>query len=156
MKTLIPIIISLLTACGQTTKSSTEKTIDSLNHSFPRPEQFTPITFLNSVSEQNDASNGHFTPSMSMIEEFPLGWVRIEHIDTLISLLDSKDKCGCFVNPLSSNLPTGYAEKGGYAAAFINSYKNNVAVDFGLYSCPKVDRQLNEELLEWWAKERVE
>lgn len=131
-------------------KSETEVT-DSKAYSFPRPDQYDPLTFINAVSRRIPADSGSFI-SMAMVNEFPQEWVKPEHLEKLFAIIDSRDTCGCFVNPLSSFLPTGYAEQGGYAAIFIKSFKEKKRVDFGLYSCPKVDARLNKELIDWWTK----
>ncbi len=91
-----------------------------------------------------------------MIDKFPIDWVKREHIDTLITMLDSKNSCGCFLNPLSSYIPNGFAERGAYAAIFIKSYKDKQPVSFGLYACPKIDEKLNKELIDWWKKTKNE
>ena len=126
------------------------------NNLFPRPEQYDPITFINSVSRIVNSENKTLIPCMTMIDKFPIDWIKKEHIDTLITMLDSKDSCGCFLNPLSSYIPTGFAEKGAYAAIFIKAYKDKQAVSFGLYACPKIDKELNEELINWWNKTKDE
>lgn len=58
------------------------------------------------------------------------------------------------LHTLSSYIPTGFAEKGGYAGIFINSFKERKRVDLGLYSCPKVNEDLNEELRNWWNERK--
>ena len=93
---------------------------------------------------------------MTTIDKFPIDWVKKEHIETLLNMLDSKDSCGCFLNPLSSYIPNGFAEKGAYAAIFIKAYKDKQAVSFGLYACPKVDEKLNEKLINWWNETKDE
>lgn len=128
--------------------------IDTLWNSsnpFPNPEQSNPISFIRDASRIANSHNGS-APYIVMNNSFPIDWVKSEHIDTLITFLDSKDSCACYINPLSSYIPNGYAEKGAYAAIFIKSYKDKQAVSFGLYACPKIDEQLNNELIEWWTK----
>ena len=90
-----------------------------------------------------------------MVDEFPIDWVKKEQIDTLVSMLNSNDTCECFLNPLSSTIPNDVAEKGGYAAIFIKAFKEKKAVSFGLYSCPKVNKELNKELITWWNKTKM-
>jgi hypothetical protein len=126
------------------------------NNLFPRPEQYDPISFIQSVSRIVNSENKTLISCMTMIDKFPVDWVKREHIDTLITMLDSKDSCGCFLNPLSSYIPNGFAEKGAYAAIFIKSYKDKQTVSFGLYACPKIDEKLNEELVNWWNKTKDE
>ncbi|ACF13481.1 hypothetical protein Ctha_1016 [Chloroherpeton thalassium ATCC 35110] len=120
------------------------------NTLFSIPEQYDPISFIKAVSRAIKVNEGYFSVGITMVDKFPNDWVKREHIDTLISMIDSKDTCGCFLNPLSSYIPSGCAEKGGYAALFIKSFMDNKPVSFGLYACPKVDKKLNEELISWW------
>ena len=123
---------------------------------FLRPEQYDPITFIQAVSRIVKSDSTKFIPCMTMIDKFPVDWVKREHIDTLITMLDSKDSCGCFLNPLSSYIPNGFAEKGAYAAIFIKSYRDKQPVSFGLNACPKIDEKLNKELIDWWEKTKSE
>lgn len=123
---------------------------------FPKPEQYSPITFIQAVSRIVNSKNKTFIPCMTIVDKFPVDWVKREHIDTLITMLDSKDSCGCFLNPLSSYIPNGFAEKGAYAAIFIKAYKDKQEVSFGLYACPKIDEKLNNKLINWWKKTEYE
>lgn len=129
--------------------------IESLWHSnnpFPRPEQYDPTTFIKMMTGKIKTDSKKFISCMTMIDKSPVDWVKREHIDTLMTMLDSRDSCGCFLNPLSSYTPSGFAEKGAYAAIFIKSYKDKQPVSFGLYTCPKIDEKLNKELIDWWSK----
>jgi hypothetical protein len=121
---------------------------------FLKPEQFNPLSFLKAVSYNNRPIARSLRIPITMFDDFPRDWVKKEHIDTLISFLDSKDTCCCFLNPLSSYIPSDYALKAGYAALFIEAYRNNESVKLGLHSCPKIDTQLNKELIDWWNKEK--
>jgi hypothetical protein len=122
---------------------------------FLKPDQFSPITFLKAVSRNSKSKTGSLIIPITMFDNFPIDWVKKEYIDTLISIINSKDTCGCFLNPLSSYIPNDYADKGGYAAIFIKAFRDKKNVSFGLHSCPKVDEQLNKELINWWSKERI-
>ena len=122
-------------------------------YSFPKPEDYTPLTFIKSVCQTIWTDSTRLNLGMSMINKFPIDWVIEEHVEELIKLLDSQEECGCFLNPLSSHIPTGKAEKGGYAGIFLKSLIYQEKVDLELYGCPKVDESLNEELRNWW-KER--
>jgi hypothetical protein len=123
-------------------------------YSFPKPEDYTPLSFINFVSKSIATNSTNSTLGMSMTNEFPMHWVKEEHIEGLFKILESKEKCGCFLNPLSSYIPTGNAEKGGYAGIFLKSFKEEEKIDLGLYSCPKVDEGLNEELRNWWNERK--
>lgn len=123
-------------------------------YSFPRPDQYDPFSFLDAVLRKVKIQTGSFSPGITMVDEFPVNWVKKEHIAKLISIINSKDTCGCFLNPLSSYIPSDYADKGGYAAVFIKAYRDKKPVVFGLYSCPRVNEQLNKELINWWNKEK--
>ncbi len=125
-------------------------------YSLVRPEQYDPFTFIEAVSRKVKPNSKGFVPCLSMSDEFPIDWVKRDHIDTLITLLDSRDSCRCFKNTLSSVIPKGFAEKGAYAATFIKSYKDKQPVSFGMIACPKIDKKLNKELIDWWEKTKNE
>lgn len=127
--------------------------------------QFTPISFIKYFS-RNQGNNSVLNVTVNkgtdtvlnvitMIDNFPENWVKETDIDTLISILSSKERCSCFLNPLSSKIPTDdYAETGGYAAVFIQSFMKNQKIELGLYACPKTDEILNSELINWWTAEK--
>ncbi|MEM6766849.1 MAG: hypothetical protein AAF655_18075 [Bacteroidota bacterium] len=120
---------------------------------FPNPKNYNPISFINTFSSIGRRNNGAIF-GLTMLGDFPQNWVKEEHLDSLMNLLESKDVCACYINALSSYLPTNdYAEKGGYARLFIQAFKENKQVALGSHGCPKVDESQNEEIIEWW-KER--
>src|SRR5690606_29837628 len=85
-------------------------------YSFDRPENYNPISFIKESSKTFKTKKDTLRVGLTMTDEFPIDWVKEEHIEYLISLLESKEVCGCFINPLSSYLPfDDFAEKGGYA-----------------------------------------
>jgi hypothetical protein len=91
-----------------------------------------------------------------MVDDFPVEWVKESDIDTLIRLVTSTKKCNCFVNPLSSYIPTNQnADIGGYAIIFINSFREKSKVSLGLYSCPKTNKKSVEEINKWWTKYKL-
>ena len=166
---LIPMMLLFaFSACGQNRQNSLPvrkgvvvDSIESENdykfkYSFSTLDQYDPITFIDAVSRTIEVNNGLSSVGISMVDEFPIDWVKEEHIDTLISMLNSKDTCGCYLNPLSSYIPNDFADKGGYAGIFIKAYKERKPVSLGLYLCPKVDQKLNEELVSWWEKQKNE
>jgi len=82
---------------------------------------------------------------------FPVDWVKRSDIDTLMVLMNSKRKCYCTMNPLSSYIPKyDSADVGGYAVVFINSFRNKNAIAMGLNNCPKTDTQSVREIIEWY------
>jgi hypothetical protein len=86
-----------------------------------------------------------------MHNNFPDDWVKKSDIDTLIQLIESTQKCDCYLSPLSSTIPTNVcANVGGYAIIFINSFRLKKKVDLGLYSCPKTDKKSVQEIKTWW------
>lgn len=124
-------------------------------YSFPNSKNYNPISFIKEASKTLKTEKDTLRIGMTMIDEFPIDWVKKEHIEPLFSLLESKEVCGCFLNPLSSYIPTDdFAEKGGYAGIFIKSFMENKKVNLGLYSCPKVDEELNEKLKKWWKENK--
>lgn len=124
------------------------------NYPFSIPDNYDPIRFIETISKKVKTDNGSFYLGFTMVDNFPIDWVKKENIDTLISLLSSRDSCNCFIDPLSSYIPNDFAEKGGYATVFIKSYKDKKPIKFGLYSCPKADRIMEKELINWWKNEK--
>lgn len=122
----------------------------TLNTYLSKPEDYTPISFIKHYSTSTETDSTKSALGVSMSNVFPVDWVKEEHLEGLFLLLDSYEKCDCFFNPLSSCTPTRGAEKGGFARIFIKSFKNKEKIDLGLYSCPKVNENLNKELRNWW------
>lgn len=115
------------------------------------PNEFTPISFLNFFIKQEVKDT--LINVKTMVNEFPKDWIKQSDIDTLITLITSTKKCNCFLNPLSSYVPTNEdADIGGYAIIFINSFRQKNKINLGLYSCPKTDKKSVEELNAWWIK----
>jgi hypothetical protein len=115
--------------------------------------EFTPLSFIEAVKKHDghDSSLNFF-----MIRDtFPTNWVKREHLDTLMALVHSTERCNCYVNPLSSYFPLdNYAEIGGFAQLFIQSFIDNKPLILGRYLCPKVDESINEKLSKWWHNEK--
>ncbi|MFD2568917.1 hypothetical protein [Pseudotenacibaculum haliotis] len=119
---------------------------------YSSPKDFTPLSFIKRISTSLKTEKDTLFLGILMVEKFPIDWVKKEHLEPLFLLLDSKESSGCFFNPHSSYLPNYHdsAEKGGYAAIFIKAFMEKKKVDLGLYSCPKVDNELNKKLRKWW------
>jgi hypothetical protein len=154
--------IFLLVACGQNESKKTDdklsaiKQVDTLQIKsdtihWLTPNQFTPITFINAVTKSNKQDT--LINVITMVDEFPKDWIKPSDIDTLMTLIRSTKKCNCFLNPLSSFIPTkDHADIGGYAIIFINAYRQKTKVDLGLYSCPKTDKKSVDEITKWWTE----
>ena len=110
----------------------------------------TPLGFIETMEiKNNQASNINV---VTIVDSFPNDWLTKKDIDTLIKLVNSKEKCNCFLNPLSSYIPTNDSgEVGGYAIWLITAYKEKKKVSFGLNACPKVDKTVADRLIKWWA-----
>lgn len=144
-------------AGGCTTKPTTKKmdsnsvsiSVDtSSQHVFwLSPESMTPLEFLR-IMKQLD----NYRPfgGVTMLDSFPKNWVKKKDIDTLIKLVHSREKCNCFLNPLSSYIPKDSADLGGYAIQLIESYKQKKKLTFGLYACPKTNKIEADKLVNWW------
>ena len=120
---------------------------DSLSP-FLLPRNFTPLQFIKLLKIENPkTSKLNF---ITIVDDFPENWITNKDIDSLIVYIKSKEKCYCFLNPLSSFIPNDYSELGGYIIEMVNSYKLNEKLSFGLYSCPKLTNSSADELIEWW------
>ena len=128
--------------CGKT-EPKTETEIHRKSAS-----EYSPVSFIEELKKENELN-------VTTIEsDFPKNWVKSEDLDSLISLVESKEKCNCYLNPLSSNIPRDSAEVGGFAVEFIKAFKENRKLDLGLYNCPKVNEKEAEELKSWWKEYR--
>lgn len=119
------------------------------------PINFYPIDFITYVSSDIKSKKDTSILITHLNGVFEINRIKEEQIEHLVQHLESKVTCACYVNPLSSTLPfDDFAEIGGFAAIYLKAIKENKKVDFGLYSCPKVDKELNAELVKWWNKKK--
>jgi hypothetical protein len=119
---------------------------------WPSPKNMTPLSFLEAMKKRENTMGELWF--VTMANDFPENWIHKEDIGMLINLIDSKERCNCFMNPISSKIPKGNANVGGYAIELINAYKEKRKVNFGLYLCPETNKQKVDELVSWWAKQR--
>lgn len=114
------------------------------------PKNMTPLEFIEIMKFKSTESNNNNI--VTMPDSFANNWLTKNDIDTLIKLVNSKEKCKCYLNPLSSNIPTNESgEVGGLATWLIKAYKEKSRVSFGLYACPKVDQYEAGSLIKWWT-----
>lgn len=114
------------------------------------PKNMTPLDFIETMKIKSTQINN--INVVTMADSFPNNWLTKKDVDTLINLINSKEKCNCFSNPLSSYIPTNdSAEIGGYAIWLIKSYKEKKKISFGLNACPKTDVVEADKLMKWWA-----
>lgn len=119
-------------------------------------EVFPPPRLINYWAERYNRSD-YPLKRVVINTKHPEEWIKKEHMDELISMLDSKEKSGGLMNVLSSVMSDKdwYSEKGGLAALFIQAYRYNKEYLFsGFASTPKVDSTLNQELISWWNLEK--
>ncbi|OYU94169.1 MAG: hypothetical protein CFE21_17215 [Bacteroidetes bacterium B1(2017)] len=141
----------LLVSCDENNTHSSDNRNEQKSDSgiFLSPSQFTPITFLQSVTPKTkvDSSLNTFV----IYTHFPADWVKASYIDTLLTLLNSQQKCMCVKDPMGSYIPFDkQATIGGYAQLFLLSYIHKTPLDLGLYCCPIGDKKVMEEILRWW------
>lgn len=105
--------------------------------------EYSPIGFIEELKKENTFN------VLSIKDDLSKNWIRSTDLDSLISLVESKEKCSCYLNPLSSYIPKDSAEVGGFAIEFLKAFKENRKVNLGLYSCPKVDKREALELKLW-------
>jgi len=118
-----------------------------------RSEQITPLDFLAAMKTKRNQV--YMLGVSTVVDSFPSTWVKKADVDTLIKLIYSKEKCDCFLSPLSSNIPIGdSADVGGYAIRLIESYRQRKNLSFGLYSCPKTNKADADRLIKWWARQK--
>nr|WP_315152274.1 hypothetical protein [uncultured Flavobacterium sp.] len=110
--------------------------------------EYSPLSFIRELKNKN------LLNASTIKSDFPENWIKRQHLDSLISLVESKEKCNCYLNPLSSYIPKDSAEVGGFAIEFVKAFKENRKVDLGLYYCPKVNQKEAEELKSWLKKHK--
>jgi len=148
LKHLFLAIIFLL-SCSQ----NRVKDPNGNNNEWLKPEQFTPISFIDYfIIETNQSSNINI---ITMMDCFPDNWVKKSDLEALIPLIKSTKKCNCFQNPISSYIPSKVtANVGGYAILFINSYRKKEKIKLGLNACPQTDKISVEEIERWWLEQK--
>lgn len=138
---------------NDTSKVTSEKTSEGVTQFWLTPKNLTPYSFLEIMKWKGPASN--IPAVIVMTDSFPDNWIKREDIDSLIKLVNAKEKCNCFKNPLSSHIPNDSADIGGYAVALIASFKQKEKVSFGPYACPKTNKKEADELIQWWTTEKT-
>ncbi len=126
--------------------------VDSNNNSsfYLVPEQFTPLIFIKAITSTR---HPNFSINLTTIlGDFPKNWVRRQHIDSLILLVNSKVKCNCLIRLESSLITRDSSDIGGYAILFINSFRHNKKVSCGLNTCAKTEIESVDEINKWWTK----
>lgn len=118
---------------------------------FRSPKELTPLSLLKAVVREYHKDS--LINVITMVDEFPVDWVNVSDVDTLVSLITSTQKCCCLLNPFSSYIPTNkHAEIGGYAIIFINSFRQKSKINLGLYLCPYTDQDSVAEIKKWWTE----
>ena len=147
------LLLPLITLVSCSEKKSDKKTVvieHYNNNIWKTPKDYSPTSLIMEVA------NGENNKTLTLADEFPLNWVEKKDIEPLINLISNTEKCKCLLNPLSSKIPINdFAQIGGYARIFIESYKDAKEIQLGLYSCPKVDLDINKDLIDWWKEEKV-
>ena len=118
---------------------------------YANPKSYNSLSLLELIRIKKLKNNE--TDFFTIINEFPTNWVKYEELEKLINLIDSKEKCKCLLNPLSSNIPTKeQGSIGGYTVLLIKSFKNKTKIDIGLYYCPKTSEKEIIEIKKWWKQ----
>ena len=79
------------------------------------------------------------------------GWIKDSDLDTLIKLIDSKDKANCVVQAISSSMPTNEESTlGGQIMNLIDAYRFKKEYPYFLTDCSKNDEKRKYEILKWW------
>lgn len=111
------------------------------------PEKYKVQDVIKLIKIKDDSSN---SLNFVTFSNFPKNWVKPSDIPLLIKLLESHEKCKCYMSVFSSIIPNGESELSGYAIAFIESYRNKKSVNLGLQSCPEYNKEKIDEILKWW------
>ena len=156
----LPIVIGLGAGGCTTNPALKMKAIDSVSTPvdkpasqvlWPTPENMTPLEFLQTMRRGDSSKSIGF---VTISDSFPKNWIKEKDVDTLVKLVNSREKCLCILNPLSSYIPndSDSADLGGYAFQLIQSYKQKKKLTFGLYACPKTNKIEADKLVDWWQR----
>lgn len=132
------------------------KNLSSYNSIVLNPDETTPLRLINSFkkgkakNDSLDINGKHYGFRSFIMDKFKSNWIKLRDIDSLVSLVKSKEKCVCYVNSLSSFIPKDSAELGGYAVLVIESFQKKIPLNFGMGCCPKEDDKKADEIIEWW------
>ena len=146
MRNISFVILILFFSCARKKHIATDST------NWVSPKNLTPCSFLELVKQKGNVNDR--LGVYDMTDDFPNNWIKHSDIDTLITLVNSKASCNCFLNPFSSYIPHEKADLGGYAIKLIKFYKENKKVSFGLYSCPTTNEKEANELIKWWSEQK--
>ena len=152
-------IFTLITSsCGQTNNKTGEQVIKKQSEMssekeeiWLNPKNMTPLSFIETMRRKTNTGGLNI---ITMLDDFPDNWIKREDVDSLINLVKSEEKCYCFLNPLSSFIPSDSATVGGYVIQLITAYQQEKRVTFGLYSCPKTNEFEADNIIKWWAEQK--
>ena len=153
---LITLVLSTLSVYSQSVEGN--RTMDStLNSNADKnrlvfnPKAKTVQNFITEITIDNFRTTDYKITQLSIIDNFPINWIKEEDIDNLIILLNSEIECKNLKNPLSSHMWKETTKLGDYAYWLIDSYKNKQKLNIGLNFIPpmKSDKE-KQELKNWW------
>ncbi len=154
MSRSIFLILIFLASCRGTEKKQVDNFIDSSSLSLKGHED--EISFLTSDMSVHDflkavkIDDSSDFNSITIKQEFKKDWINEKDLDSLITLIDSREKCKCILNPLSSTIPIGdSADVGGYVILILNSYRHKSTLQFKTWACPKTNKDDVIEITRW-------
>ncbi len=127
---------------------TSEYEMDNGNPLWLSARKISLASFINHVKCRDHTAREFY--GLIIENNFPENWIKPSDIDSLIPLVNSRQKCNCIVNPKSSIMEKDSAELGGYAIAFIDAFRENRKFEFGLNFCPKTNERKSDELIKWW------
>ena len=82
-------------------------------------------------------------------------WVTKNDIDTLITLISSKEKAKCVMQITSSSMPIGdNSTIGGQVMNIIEAFKDHKPYPTTLTSCANTDEDRIKKINQWWANQK--
>ena len=82
-------------------------------------------------------------------------WVTKKDIDSLMTLIYSREPAKCVMQVVSSHLPIGdNSTIGGQVMDIIEAFKENKSYPTILTSCAKTDQERIDKLTKWWDKQK--
>ncbi len=154
MRVKFVLVILFLSSCRNEERIPSDKSKTDFDN-IENHESY--IEILNSTSTVYDFLKfiklykaGNSFGFVRMTQEFPSDWVKEADIDKLMTLIASREKCNCILNPMSSNIPIGdSADLGGYAIAILNAHRQNRPFQIQTWACPKTNQKDVDDLTRW-------
>jgi hypothetical protein len=113
--------------------------------------KLSPRQFLSLLKYSSDTAKG--VKWVTVSNTSPDGWVTLQDVRYLMSVIHSKEKCKCVIKVYSSYLPVDdFSTVGGQAMNLIDSYRTQQPYCDRPWDCEKTDSARITRLEKWWKE----